>query len=610
MSDDTLKEKLSRRDILKNAAAGATIVGLSGLSPLPHSVSAAMIPMETASALTSYRVLPLMSTSDIYVPPRCRGFMKFSFDFAEPSILFEGLRFSFRIYTFENAYAMDGDLMTVADTPDGGIDLTCTGLVWAGGQEKTPAKLVAQFHRNGTFIEWNIFATMSQPIKSVAAIVRDVPRGKMSAGGGSFFDTRDDEILLGYPFGGGALNTARGMDSPLAVIQQSDHDFFFLSVLDDKVRANRFYFQPGEKGYRVELIYEREGWQKENYLQSPTWRAGRTQNAEDAFRPHYEHVEKTFQIPEWEKREDVPAWFRKIDLALALHGAHWTGYIFNDYAKMLKILQWAATQIPAENVLVFLAAWDGRYYWNYPMYKADPRMGGEEGLRNLIQKGQALGFRFMPMFGMNSANRELPVFPRIADASTNQIDGDQFSLNWVDWDNDRHFEGWGAYMNLGVDSWRRFLGDRISDVITRYHADAYFLDIAGGWENNTKADMHHGTRGLIADLHARHPGVMACGEMSYDALMSVIPVYQVGGPAGYPAAFSKYSRSFQHLSHPAPGRGSSGVHESGFSRFDPQSLSLSQTQIPTITVVDDTFDRYRDVMAEIIVRAKQRAGLA
>ena len=119
--------------------------------------------------------------------------------------------------------------------------------------------------------------------------------------------------------------------SPLS--NKSDHDFFFLSVLDDKVRANRFYFQPGENGYRVELIYEREGWQKSNRFQSPTWRAGHTQNADDAFRPHYEHVEKTFQIPEWEKRGDVPAWFGKVDLALALHGAHWTGYIFNDYRK-------------------------------------------------------------------------------------------------------------------------------------------------------------------------------------------------------------------------------------------------------------------------------------
>ena len=345
-------------------------------------------------------------------------------------------------------------------------------------------------------------------------------------------------------------------------------------------------------------------------MQSPTWRAGHAQTSDDAFRPHYEHVERAFQVPAWEERDDVPAWFRKVSLALALHGAHWTGYIFNDYAKMLKILQWVATQIPAENVLVFLAAWDGRYYWNYPVYKADPRMGGEDGLRNLIQKGQSLGFRFMPMFGMNSANTKLPVFPQIADAATSQIDGDAFNLNWVDWDNDRHNEGWGAYMNLGVDSWRKWLLDRISDVITRYHADAYFLDIAGGWENNTKADMHEGARRLVADLRQKHPGVMACGEMSYDALVSFIPVYQVGGPAGYAQAFSKYARAFQHLSHPAPGRGSSGVHESGFSRFDSQTLSLSQMQIPTITVVDDTFDQYRDVMSEIIARAKQRAGVA
>jgi hypothetical protein len=601
--------KIPRRDILKNAAIGATFAGLGGLSQLPARLSAIAAPAGDGFASPSDRIVPLTSTSEIYIPPRGRGFMKFSFDFPEPSILFEGLRFSFRLYTFENTYAMDRDLITVTESPDG-LEIRCSGLVWAGGQEKTPAQLHARLRRSGSFVEWDVTVEMNQPIKSIAAIVRDVPRGKMSAGGGNFFDTRDDEILLGYPFGGGALNTARGMDSPISVIQQCEHEFFFLSVLDDKVRANRFYFQPGEKGYRVELTYEREGWQKSNHLQSPTWRVGRTQNAEDAFRPHYEHLEKVFQIPDWEKRGDVPAWFRKIDLALALHGAHWTGYVFNTYAKMLAILQWVATQMPAENVLVFLAAWDGRYYWNYPIYKADPRMGGEEGLRNLIQKGQSLGFRFMPMFGMNSANRTLPVFSQIADAATNQIDGDQFSLNWVDWDNDRHFEGWGAYMNLGVESWRKWLADRISDVITRYHADAYFLDIAGGWENNTKADMHEGTRKLIADLRHRHPGVMPCGEMSYDALMSLIPVYQVGGPAGYAPAFSKYGRAFQHLSHPAPGRGSSGVHESGFSRFDPQTLSLSQSQIPTITVVDDTFDRYRDVMAEIIVKAKQRAGLA
>jgi hypothetical protein len=285
---------------------------------------------------------------------------------------------------------------------------------------------------------------------------------------------------------------------------------------------------------------------------------------------------------------------------------HWTGYVFNDFAKTLKTLEWVATQIPARQVLVFLPAWDGRYYWNYPIYKPDARLGGHQGFQTLIEKGHSLGFRFMPMFGTNAANRTLPEFAKFADATTSQIDGDAFNLNWVDWDNDRHNEGWGPYMNLGVDSWRNWLSERIAETIKTYYADAYFLDIAGGWENNTKADMHEGTRLLIQDLSKKCPGVLACGEMSYDALMSFLPIYHVFPGAGYSQGFRKYCRAFQHLSLPAPGRGSSGVHESGFGHFDPKTLSLGKEQIPTITVVDDTFEQHRDIMFEIIQRAKER----
>jgi hypothetical protein len=73
--------------------------------------------------------------------------------------------------------------------------------------------------------------------------------------------------------------------------------------------------------------------------------------------------------------------------------------------------------------------------------------------------------------------------------------------------------------------------------------------------------------------------------------------------------WSKYSRAYQHLSSPAAGRGSSGVHESGFGKFNPETLSLSPNSIPTLQVVDDTFTRHRDVMTAIIHHAKQRAGI-
>ena len=40
---------------------------------------------------------------------------------------------------------------------------------------------------------------------------------------------------------------------------------------------------------------------------------------------------------------------------------------------------------------------------------------------------------------------------------TQKIDGDRYDLNWVDWNNDRHQDGWLDYMNLGADSWRNHL---------------------------------------------------------------------------------------------------------------------------------------------------------
>ncbi len=591
-----MDDALTRRDWIK-------VVGVTGASAfLPLS------PPATVEPVTTDPIIPLRSSSEVFLPPRGGGFMKFSFDTPEPSVAFNGLRFGFTVFSRENTYHLDQDRMAVEPT-EAGLQLVCTGFRWAGGQEEAAGRLVAEFRRNGPWVEWDVVAEFSQPIKAVTSIVRGLPRGKISSGGHAPFEPNNDELLFGYPFSGGDLfggNTAQGMGTPLVIVQSAEHDFHFLSSLDDRVRTKRIYFQPGEKGYRVEAIHETEGWLNLTKVQVPAWRIGRATTLAAAVQPHYQHLERAYSIPRWEVREDVPAWLRSTALVVSLHGMHYSGYIFNTYPRMLEILRWIAPQIPAERVLVFIPAWDGRYYWDYPNYRVSERMGGETEFRRLIQEGKKLGFRFMPMFGANAANRRLPTYAGIADAATAKVDGDRFDLNWVDWDNDRHQEGWLSYMNLGVESWRRWLTERIADLIERFDVDAYFLDIIGGWINNTKADMHEGARQMVAELRARYPHVLACGEFHYDALLAFIPFYHVYSEYAVP-----YSRSFSHLSHPAPGRGSSGVHESGFSPFDAKTLSLTRRDglLPTLTVVDDTFTTYRDQMGAIIREARIRAGL-
>ncbi len=605
---------LTRRELMKGAAATVSYLAVDGVAGATSvaGAEAAGLPGRGHAAASGATVgdppngtiLPLNCTSNVILPPPGRSLQKFSFDFPEPSVVFNKLIIGFRLYTFFNTYGLDREKMRAMPEGDG-LRVECTGFVYAGGQLKAPGRLTARIRPHGEYAEWDVTAEMNEPIKSITTVVRGVPRGKMAAGSGGFFDPKENEVLLGYPWGNGGRST----DTPLTVIQAGKKEYYALSALNEEVRPNRMYFEPAEDNrYRIEMVYENPGWKRTPRLEGARWRVSRTSTADEAYEPHFAHVQRAFQIPEWTTRPDVPAWFREVELVVSIHGMDWTGYIFNDFAKALRTLEWVSKQIDGRKVMVFLPAWNGRYYWEYSIYKVDQRMGGDAGFRRLIDEGHRMGFRFLPMYGLQASNTHLPVYPQFADSSTRAIDGNSFYLAWVDWDNDRHMEGWGRFMNIAVDDWRNWLHDNITYLIETFGVDGYFLDIAGGWVNNTQGDMLAGLRTMVEELRAKYPQVLPVGEFSYDALMAVLPVYQIFPSWGYPAGFHKYCRSFGHLSHPAPGRGSSGVHESGFNHFNWKTLSTNPHEIPTITVVDNTFEKYRHVMAGIIAKAKARAA--
>ncbi len=597
--------RISRRTLLKTV--GAAGVGAAVGARLETIADAA--PLQGPSP-TDGEILPLTSTSDVFVPPRGRAFQKFSFDSPEPSVVFNNFKIGVLVFTYENTYAMDPARIRVTrGTP---FSVTCDGLTWAGGQEKAPGRVTLTAETSGDVTILRAKAEAGQPIRAVSIVVRGIPRGQISGGGAPFANPGDGEQLFGYPFSGGDLfgNVINsGLTTPLVLIQAQGQPCFFISSRADRVRTTRIFLQPGEAAYRAELTVETNGWEKVTTFEAPPWHLGHAASVTEAARAHYDHAASTFKLQPWATRPDTPSWMRNLALAITLHGQHYTGYIFSDYARQLEILKWIATRIDAKRVTAFLAAWDGRYYWDYPGYQADRRMGGEAGFKTLISEGQKLGFAMMPMFGANAANRKRAEFRSFADAVTSKPDGDRLDLNWVDWDNDRHQDGWLSYMNLGVESWRKHLHDRIADVIDRYHPDAYFLDIVGGYVNNDKADMHAGTRQLILDLRAKYPSVAPVGEMHYDAMLEFIPLYHSFGQPEITPIVQQYGRFFQHLSSPAPGRGSSGVHESGFGRWNAQTLGLRDSQIPTLQIVDDTFDKHRDDMDAVIQAAKKRAGI-
>src|SRR5690348_11901343 len=136
---------LTRRDMLK-------VLGVAGSAPLIR------LPDEGERLpAAGPTMLPLTSTSEVFVPPRGRAYEKLSFDFPEPSVSFAGLRFGFLVFSRENIYGLDLARTVVEPAGDHAVTLTCTGFVWAGGQERAAGHLVARIRENrDNSIEWDV----------------------------------------------------------------------------------------------------------------------------------------------------------------------------------------------------------------------------------------------------------------------------------------------------------------------------------------------------------------------------------------------------------------------------------------------------------------------
>ena len=255
-----MSEGLSRRDWIVTVGA----VGAGALVPsdplLLGATAAAPAPVRARDVYAPGDITELSSTSEVFIPPRGRSFMKFSFDFPEPAVEFGNHRFSFLVFTEENSYNLDRAGMRAKGNADA-LHLHCDGFSWAGGQQKAPGKLTVQFRRNGTTIDWDVTVEMERPIKTVTTVIRDVPRGAVSVGGGALTDTHDGDLLAGYTFGAGDLHgagTPLSMTTPIAIVQAAEGDFLFLTTLDRRVRPKRYYFQAGERAFRTEAIYEHD----------------------------------------------------------------------------------------------------------------------------------------------------------------------------------------------------------------------------------------------------------------------------------------------------------------------------------------------------------------
>jgi len=525
-----------------------------------------------------------------------------SYDFKNALFEVGSFEVSLQVHTFENVYGLDPNTVTYQREGNRSV-FSAERLTWAGGQETAEGKAALIVEENHGEARMTAKAEHTRKIRCIKILISGLLADKVFSVWEGEQEISDEGRVFHYPDAWCDLVT------PILFLKTGLDRFIYFRSLDNKVRAKRIAVYPSlypkTEGLTVELIYEELAPKMSRVIESAPWVIGSADDPDKTMANHIDHVEKAFGLKPWEQRADVPQWAREIALIAYIHGQHWTGYIFNDYADMLKIITWLADRLEANRILVHVAGWEGRYYWQYGEYRPDPRMGGEEGFRRFAEGTKQLGSRIQLMIGANCANTNLDNFEQWGhSAYLRSAGGFVFQGNKPDWDTSRaHDHAWQAWLNPGCPTWRARLVEQVTQMVEKSNIDSIFLDTDQVWTNDPAFPVYEGLLQLRDELKARCPNLLIAGEGWYDALGAVTPLVHPGMPKRYPELLGKYCRCFAHNSWGDAGRGSTGVFEGGYTKFS--MVPESRYWIPTAVFVEDTLDEGRENLEEIIEQARE-----
>lgn len=525
------------------------------------------------------------------------------FSVTNPVFEFGGQRFSVELFTASNRYDLDKDKCSVTAKGDR-FSLECSGLTWAGGQEKAEGGFsLSVVCKNGR-MTFTGEGRHTEHILRVKIKLFDQPEGKIVAR--RRYDGKVDEegVIFRYPNGWDDLFT------PLVNIVDEAGKVHFYRSLDTVVRPKTFYVRK-QDSVIVEMIFEEDARRAANTITVPAWEIGTCASTDEIYAEQAAFVKAAYGLKNWEERSDIPDWVRNVSLVVSLHGMHWSGYIFNTYAQMREKLEWFARHIDPEKVLVYIPGFDGRYYYKYCDYTPDERMGGKEGFRALMDYAHEKGFHVMPMFMINGAHPDTPGFSFWGEPS--RYRGPNNYKNGVgscDWDTSRGFNlGCGVGLNPGAPLWQNRLVEELEKQISAFDMDGIFLDLAAIYQNDPMYSTVEGSEQIAARLHKTFPKLLIGTEGWYDALSKFFPFSQCAGNGAngemiwhdtpYAPFYDECNRYFGHLCLGDAAQHRNGVFEWGVNP-SPTRLPLRKGLIPTLTVLEDTLEKAPEKVLEVI----------
>lgn len=525
-----------------------------------------------------------------------------SYQLINDSIKIKNYSVSLEVFSFDNVYTVPiGGLKKIANN-----SYIAKSLMWGNSQVvQGGAELKIDSEANADYFD--ISANLNRPVRCVKLRFDNLPLGKLISLISEDKNVDERGLLLHYPEGWRSLST------PLLVFEIEKDKYLYIRIDMQSVYKCYFYMKKQNEGMRVDVVIENIGTKIANNFVLPRIECGYVKTKEQIYAYHAKCVEDNFQLWTLKKSPIVPSWLADIDLVITMHMQSFTGYIFHTYEDAYRDVEKIAQIIDPKRILVYLAGWEGRYYYKYGDYTPDERLGGDSKLKEMVAKIHSLGAKVIAMYGMNMANKNIPAVKRIYKrAEFESVSGAKYHSGSVDWDGSHHYDfGELVQLNIANPLWQNYLFKQISDATKKYDFDGAFLDIAACFTNDKNYYLYDGVVDFCNRLRTIKDDFLVAGEGCYDALIKAMPLFQSGHTDGAmhyhdrlsPTIFARYAREFAHLCLGDPSRDSTGVHEQG-NNVETRT-PLRKGIIPTLSLVDGTIEKAFDKVESIVKMADE-----
>lgn len=439
--------------------------------------------------------------------------MQPSFNLKLPFFPLGGFKFSFKVYTASNVYYICRENLFVKEEPSS-IIIERGMLVCEEEGAKSEGVISTKIYKDGDEIKVSAKAEHSKSIRSISLVVAGIFGNiieSVSSSGKTLFPF--NEVVLEYP----------KIFTPLVFLSSENTDKrFFFRCEDEKFSLKKFIFRKDEVGtVLAEIVCLNNNPSLSRAFTMPLCLVGQTTNKNSVIKHHDRFLSIKAHIKE--KHEKKPSYPERISLIARFHLTHATGHRFLTFETAKKPLEYLASRVEKNSMLVKLSAWEGSYYKEAGSFLPDACLGGKPALLSFIEKAKSLGVLVGLEVSIKYASAKSLSVNGMLSARSLDMSGRSMPAPKYDFLGSGSYENNLAAVSLADNNYRAYVKERLSELLS-LGVNAIFLADTHAYERERNGCFYEGLFKLLDELSVTYPNAFFVSDTIFDLLSKRVAI--------------------------------------------------------------------------------------